>query len=142
MTAEIFEKFNNPYINELDDVVLSITNKKKFKKLETNFYIHSQILDIEAVELHKLVMKIENVGGIPICVKTDCVLFYCEELKPLDISNEFWESGTLKYKYEEMPLMLKNEIIIYNQNKLIIEPSAYTNLDEDITIAEIIKPDV
>ena len=37
MTAEIFEKFNNPYINELDDVVLSITNKKKFKILETNF---------------------------------------------------------------------------------------------------------
>ena len=40
-------------------------------------------------------------------VKTDCVLFYCDELKPLDISNEFWEPGTLKYKYEEMPLMLK-----------------------------------
>ena len=38
-----------------------------------------------------------------------------------------------------MPLMLKNEIIIYNQNKLIIEPSAYTNLDEDIIIDEIIK---
>ena len=95
--------------------------------METNFYIHAQILDIEAVELHKLVMKI------------DCVLFYCEELKPLDISNEFWEPGTLKYKYEEMPLMLKNEIIIYNQNKLIIEPSAYTNLDEDTTIDEIIK---
>ena len=38
-----------------------------------------------------------------------------------------------------MPLMLKNEIIIYNQNKLIIEPSAYTNLEEDITIDEIIK---
>ena len=60
MTGEIYEKFTNPYINELDDVVLSITNKKKFKKLETNFYIHAQILDIEAIELHKLVMKIEN----------------------------------------------------------------------------------
>ena len=37
MIAEIFKNFNNPFINELDDVVLSITNKKKFKKLETNF---------------------------------------------------------------------------------------------------------
>ena len=84
-------------------------------------------------------MKIKNVGGIPICVKTDCVLFYSEEIKPLDISNEYWEPGVLKYKYEEEPMMLKSEIKIYNENKLIIEPSNYKNLDEDASIDEIIK---
>ena len=79
--AEIYEKFYNPCINQLNDNVLSMTNKKTMKKLVTNFYIHSQILDIEAAELHKLVMKIKEVGGVPIFVKTDCVIFTADKSK-------------------------------------------------------------
>ena len=64
-TAEIYGKFNNPHINQLDDNVLSITNLRRSKKLETNFYIHSQIVDIDAIELHKLVMKIKETQFTP-----------------------------------------------------------------------------
>ena len=140
--AEIYEKFYNPCINQLDDNVLSITNKKTMKKLETNFYIHSQILDIEAVELHKLVMKIKEVGGVPICVKTDCVIFTADKSKPLDISNEFWAPGIPKYRYEKEPMLVKNEVKIFNEDKLTFEETIYKNYTEDVTIEEIIEKDV
>ena len=60
-----------------------LKNLRRSKKLETNFYIHSQIVDIEAVELYKLLTKIKEIGAVPICVKTDCVIFNSD--KPLDI---------------------------------------------------------
>ena len=136
-TAEIYGKFNNPYINELDGNILSITNLRRSKKLETNFYIHSQIVDIEAVELYKLLTKIKEIGAVPICVKTDCVIFNSD--KPLDISNEYWAPGVLKYKYEEDPSLLKNEMKIFNEDSLTFENSNYQNYNEDVKIDEIIE---
>jgi len=109
------------------------------KKLETNFYIHSQILNIEAVELHKLVMKIKEVGGVPICVKTDCVIFTADKSKSLDISNEFWAPGIPKYRYEKEPMLVKNEVKIFNEDKLTFEETIYKNYTEDVTIEEIIE---
>ena len=97
------------------------------EKLETNYYVYSQILDIEAVELHKLLEKVKNIDGIPICVKTDCVMFYHNNEKPLNIDCEFWdeEKKVLKYKYEKEPILLRNEIIFYCEDKLDFKESIY-----------------
>jgi len=124
--GEIYEKYSNPYINDFGEI-LSITNEVKIEKLETNYYVYSQILDIEAVELHKLLEKVKNIDGIPICVKTDCVMFYHNNEKPLNIDCEFWdeEKKVLKYKYEKEPILLRNEIIFYCEDKLDFKESIY-----------------
>jgi hypothetical protein len=98
--GEIYEKYSNPYINDFGEI-LSITNEVKIEKLETSYYVYNQILDIEAVELHKLLEKVKNINGIPICVKTYCVMFYHNNEKPLNIDCNFWdkEKKVLKYKY-------------------------------------------
>ena len=57
----------------------------------------------------------------------------------MDISNEYWAPGTLKYKYEEDPSLLKNEIKIFNEDSLTFENSNYQNYNEDVKIDEIIE---
>ena len=145
--CEIYSKFTNPHTNDYGDI-LTLTDEVKVEKLETNYYIYSQVLDEEAVELHKLLQKIKNVGGSPICLKTDCVLFYHNEKQPLNIENEFWdeEKTILKYKYEIEPTSLRNEIYfccidklkfqnnIYNEYKpeQIYKDDAYENIINDV----------
>ena len=56
--CEIYSKFTNPHTNDYGDI-LTLTDEVKVEKLETNYYIYSQVLDKEAVELHKLLQKIK-----------------------------------------------------------------------------------
>ena len=64
--GEIYEKYSNPYINDFGEI-LSITNEVKIEKLETSYYVYSQILDIEAVELHKLMVFLYVLKPIALC---------------------------------------------------------------------------
>jgi hypothetical protein len=43
------------------------------EKNETEAPIYNQILDLEAIEVHKLICEIENQGGTCLSVRTDCV---------------------------------------------------------------------
>ena len=76
--CEIFSKITNPYTNDYGDI-LTLTDEVKVEKLETIYHIYSQVLDEEAIQLYKFLQKIKNIGGSPICLKTDCVLFYHNE---------------------------------------------------------------
>ena len=74
----VYQKFKHPYLNKIvgDDYIL--TDEIDIKNLETNFYIHSQILDIEAMEAHKLYTLLKNISCVPLCVKTDAIVYIDE----------------------------------------------------------------
>lgn len=82
---------SNPYIMNLSDDLTAITGKYKINKLERYFPIHAQIVDIEALELHKLKTMIELNDGIAVCLKTDCVAY----LSRKEIKNDdyYWDDG-------------------------------------------------
>ncbi len=110
-----YEELNKPFINEINDEVVTITGEVKVKKLESFFPIHLQILDDEAIELHKLKSIIENNGGIPITLKTDCVVYKNDQ--EINIDDYYWdkEKTVKKYKHEEVfsyqlkaPMKLEN----------------------------------
>ncbi len=111
----VYEELNKPHFNYINNDVVTITGEIKVKKLESFFPIHLQILDDEAIELHKLKSIIEKNGGIPITLKTDCVVYKHE--KEIDIDNYYWdkEKTIKKYKHEEVfsyqlkaPMKLEN----------------------------------
>ena len=81
----IYEKFKHPFINKINDNECVFTDKVDIKHLDTNFYIYSQIVDIEAMEAHKLFKMIQSNGGVPLCVKTDAIIYV--EKNEIDISN-------------------------------------------------------
>ena len=64
-----------------------MTSEEHKSMLETYFPIHAQILDIEAIELHKMMVTIKKEGGNPICVKTDAVIY--EHPYEIDFSQEY-----------------------------------------------------
>jgi hypothetical protein len=127
--GEAYQKFNYPYNNN-DDTVVCITSKVPIKSIETSFYIHSQILDLEAVELHKL-LRITN-DTITLCVKMNCVVFQTLLTKS-NIDNIYWDDNktVLKYKYEKEPTLLKHEIKHTTNKPLLLPSSQYTYYNDD-----------
>jgi hypothetical protein len=61
---------------------------------ETEAPIYNQILEQEAIEVHKLIKLIESKGGVALDVSTDCVscVFNTNEL-PFEIENEKYIQG-------------------------------------------------
>jgi len=124
-----YTNFKKPYVNKINDDYSIITNKNQINKLEGSYPIYTQILDCEAVELHKFVKKIEKNGGKGVCIKTDAVVYVSQ--KPLNIENEFWDDAKTipKYKFEE-PSLLKNVITYSIEDKFILENKKY-NIIQD-----------
>lgn len=120
----VYTNYKKPYINKMNDDYTIITNKNQINKLEGSYPIYAQILDCEAVELHKLVKKIEKIGGRAVCTKTDAVVYISP--KPLEIENEFWDNANTipKYKFEE-PTLLKNVVDYCIQDKFHLQTKDY-----------------
>lgn len=130
-----YQDFHKPYINEINDELVSITAQCEIKKIENYFPIHAQILDCEAIELHRLVQRIEKRGGIPCAIKTDAVNYYASE--PIEI-NAFWdkEKTIVKYKHEE-PSDIVRGVKITSLNKFVYEKEKYNEVEEQTEFDDI-----
>ena len=80
------------YKKDIDGYVVQFDELRKLNQTESPIYL--QVLDEEAIEVHKLSKIVGNVSW----VKTDCV--YSD--KKVDISKYEWAAGIPKYKYEKV----------------------------------------
>ena len=127
-----FHKLNKPYINKIDNSQIALMTSEEHKSmLETYFPIHAQILDIEAIELHKMMEKIKSEGGNVIGVKTDAVIY--EHPYEIDFSQEYWddEKKVKKIKNEENIKPIKRQVNLFNKQKLEIEPTKYFKYEQE-----------
>jgi hypothetical protein len=93
--------FDRPFETSLSEEYKLITNEKETEQLDNCYPIYAQILDIEALQLHKTIQRVERRGAIPVCVKTDAVVYLAS--KPVDLSGYYWddEQKVPQYKDEE-----------------------------------------
>lgn len=74
-------------------------------KMESHMPIFMQILDLEAIEVHKMMMRIEQAGGKPCHINTDCVIGMFPDSKSAqecwaEASKVEWAPGVPKYKLD------------------------------------------
>ena len=78
--------------------------------------------------------KVINHGSIPVCVKTDAVIFAVNPKKaPIDISNEFWDEAKTvsKLKYDEKVELLERSILTNTEASVFeLKPKDYKEYDE------------
>jgi hypothetical protein len=75
-----------------------------------------------------MVKLVKQNKGIPVCVKTDAVVYYAT--KALDVSKYFWAEDVAKYKHEEFPNLLKRSIEYFHEDKFELKSMQY-NVIED-----------
>ncbi len=98
--------------------------------MEGAYPIYGQILDCEALELHKTTQLLKQNGFIPICVKTDAVVYFSKGDK-MDISNYYWDTDktVLKFKHEKGDFIQKQ--VRYTNTKQFKLLSKQYNVIED-----------
>lgn len=115
---ELFFNNNGTFINMQESergIFYNIFQEYNNINIETEKIIYDMILQIEAIELHKLKTIIENKGCQVTQYKTDCITYnYIGEypFKLIDeknIDGYFYEDGSPKYKIENY-CELKNEL--------------------------------
>lgn len=84
--------------------------------------IYHQVLDVEAMELHKLKTIIKKNGGHVTHLSTDCCECWFNKNRKLDISKYFWDNDKtiLKYRYDE-----KDEPPTYERKKKFVHCSGF-----------------
>jgi DNA replication protein DnaC len=132
-----YQDFHTPYLNIINDKVIQVAGQNEIKKIESTFPIHAQILDCEAIELHKLVTKIRERGGFPYEIKTDAVSYYAEDIIELD---DCWdkEKTLPKYKDEEAKDIIR-AVNINNEEFLQIYFHQYKRHQEDDDYVRLAK---
>jgi 5-methylcytosine-specific restriction endonuclease McrA len=127
-----YTSFKQPYMNDINEDYAVATQKISIDKLEGTFPIHAQVLDCEAIELHKKIQLLEQNGAIPICVKTDAVVYFAKE--PINIENYYWdkEKTILKYKHE-YPELLKKSLKYEISDRFQMEDLEYDVIEDDET---------
>lgn len=124
--SEYFLKYNGKFIESFqmdNQTFYKVYKEIENTKTETEAPIYNQILDLEAIELHKLTQLIENKGGNIIDLKTDCVVCtFSNDIFPFELSENnltnYLYSQTKNYKYK---IEIKDEHrlkIKKNSNKL------------------------
>ncbi|HXT83583.1 MAG TPA: AAA family ATPase, partial [Verrucomicrobiae bacterium] len=107
-------------INEDSNLFFVKTREQYSSDYYTNIF-YDLIIDLEALELHKLSSIIEQNHGHVTFLNTDCCECWFNGDKCLDLSKYFWDNAktVLKYKYEE-----KDEAPTYQRKKQFkhIEP--------------------
>ena len=94
----LFTQYAGSFVKYDDDIeAYSVMFSETMNNHETESPLYLQVLDMEAVEIHKLSKIVGNVSW----VKTDCV--YSD--KKVDISKYEWAPGVPKYKNEEPNVM-------------------------------------
>lgn len=131
-----FENMSNAIVNNICDNVVSVVGKVKIQKLDSFYSIYSTILDVEALELYKLVKFVESKNRIPICVKTDAVIYSGEEI---NINNYYWDDNKniKKFKHEE-PSLVKKVVNIHYTDKLQLTDNEYNVIHDNNNFCELI----
>lgn len=127
---------NNIHINkygfmvDITDDIVAMTSENEIQTLSSAFPIHAQILDMEAIELHKMINIIKENNGVPVYVKTDCVGYLSKN--KIDFNNYYWdtEETVKKYKDEIYKEPVK-EVKIKNENKYILQATTYNTIEEN-----------
>jgi hypothetical protein len=90
-------------LNENGTEVYKCNKIMSYTKDEDSRPIYLQILDIEAIELHKLSKLVEVGGGNIVSCNTDSITATYKNNKPIAISEYFWDKDCKvpKYKYEK-----------------------------------------
>ena len=86
-----------------DEQYYQVYNKYRTEQNESECCIYNQILEIEAIELHKLMTLVRNNNGKVLYVNTDSVSCVFPTNEAFDISKYYWNelNNVLKYKFEE-----------------------------------------
>ena len=96
-----------------------VYNKYRTEQNESEAPIYNQILELESIELHKLITIIQEQNGKVLYVNTDSVSCVFPTYDIVDIKNYYWDqkSKVLKYKFEEkyMDDEFENLMNQYNQ---------------------------
>lgn len=101
-------KANTAFIQQLNGTnVYEVQTHEEFEKQLYDCVLYNVILELEAIEMHKLKSIIESNGGVCTFINTDCCEFYMKNKKinknePIDINEYFWDNNKTvpKYKYE------------------------------------------
>ena len=104
-----------------------LSSMETIHKLETFFPIHAQILDCEAIELHKAFTHVQMMGGQPVAIKTDCVLYRANKRIPMD---DEWAPNVLKFKNEDKSHPPIGTFRFKNESKLECQPHMYTHVQD------------
>ena len=130
-----YNKFHKPFLNDIGGDFGILTQSTKIDKLENSYPIYAQILDCEAIELHKKVKLLKQNGFIPKCVKTDAVCYYSINGKKFDVSNYYWDNNKtiLKYKDEAAKNIIR-PIKWTNKTKFIKQSYKWNKIIDDETI--------
>ena len=115
----LFTQYEGSFVKK-DMDMYSVMFEENFKSQETESPLYLQILDMEAVEVHKLSKIVGKVSR----VKTDAV----ESENIVDISSYEWARGVPKYKYEAlndckvemMPRYLRESVYINGKSQWTI----------------------
>jgi len=128
-----YTELYNPVKCPINDEFSIISSKIQQEKLESTYPIYAQILDEEAWELYQLWKMMKSKGGIPLSLKTDCVVFLAK--KPIDIQPFFWdkEKTIPKYKYEETPYPAKINVHVFHSKSFELPPNEFHTLQDDLT---------
>ena len=86
-----------------DEYYYQVYNKYRTEQNESEAPIYNQILELESIELHKLITIIQEHNGKVLYVNTDSVSCVFPTSDIVDIKNYYWDqkSKVLKYKFEE-----------------------------------------
>ena len=112
------------------------------KMESTKYTLYKQILEMEAVELHRLESIIKQKGGITLDRNTDAVRFSLVSKFKFDISSYFWDDNhqVPKYQYED-PKTLSIEILAGMKRDATFDSTPYelewdTQYDYEGDVAE------
>lgn len=95
---------NDVFIQEVDkdSHLYEVKTSTRYELDLINTTMYHLILDLEAVELHKMKNLIEKAGGHVTFLSTDCCECWFDDNTPMKIDNVFWDNDKKlpKYKYE------------------------------------------
>jgi hypothetical protein len=113
-----FFRNNNKFIEHYEQTLYKIYSKIEVDNDCNRIPIYNQIIQTEAIELHKLSKLIESKGGLVYYLNTDACLCYFKNIEACEgfDTEYFWDDNKsiLKYKFEEK---YENKAIINNDNK-------------------------
>ena len=96
----MFGQYNATFATYNEELKMyQVFNKTEVHAEDTEAPLYLQVLDMEAVELHRLAKIVKRQGGEVIRLKTDCV----QTDTKINIEKYEWVAGVPKYKYEEVP---------------------------------------
>jgi len=123
--------FQKPFFNDLNDDFAILTQSVLVEKLEGAYPIYAQILDCEALELHRTTELLKSNGFIPVSIKTDAVVYFSKTGQRMDISNYYWDTDKtiLKFKHEDGDTVGK-QIYFYNKHQFKLLTKQYNVIQD------------